>query len=211
MKLKYDKGHKIKDIIFDFGGVLLDIDVPKTVEAFQRLGLSGLSMSDIHPHNSGAFLALELGEISTEEFWAYLVSHSAEGTTEADVLEAWNALLCEYDMRRFELLDKLKAQGYGLYLLSNTNLPHRQFFMDKFQTLQGRGLESYFDQCFYSDQMHLRKPDVRIYSQTLEQSGLDPHTTIFIDDNLHNLAGAHQVGLHTIHLQQPTTVLDLFE
>lgn len=211
MKLKNDNTHSIKDIIFDFGGVLLEIDVQITVKAFEKLGLSGVGIHDIHPHNKGVFLALELGEISPDDFFNYLVEHSAPNTTRQQVEQAWNALLCDYDLRRFDLLGKLKAQGYGIYLLSNTNLPHREFFIEKFRQIQGLDLESYFDQVFYSDVMHLRKPDVEIYSQMLEQSGLNPHTTVFIDDNAHNLDGAQKVGIHTIHLAKPTTILDIFE
>lgn len=211
MRLKYDNTHIISDIIFDFGGVLLDIDIQKTVKAFEKLGLSSVNIEDIHPHNTGVFLALELGDISTHEFVEQLTRRCAPGTTEQQVLQAWNALLEDYDLRRFDLLDKLKAQGYGLYLLSNTNLPHRQYFIERLEMITGRRLESYFDQVFYSDQMHLRKPDTQIYKEALHDAGLNPETTIFIDDNLHNTEAASKVGLHTIHLQNPQTILDLFE
>lgn len=210
MKLKLNN-HQIKDIVFDFGGVLLDIDINLTLEAFRKLDITGVKGADIHPMNSGLFLDLELGLISTAEFVDGIRKCSKDADlSDQQILEAWNALLLDYDIRRFELLEKLR-ENYGVYLLSNTNLPHRENFIAKFESETGRNLEAYFDKVFYSDVMHMRKPDVEIYQSLLDQTGLDPRTTLFIDDNAHNLVGANEVGIHTYHLAKPETVLDLFE
>lgn len=216
MKLKPSIATGIRNIIFDFGGVLLDIDIRRTVEAFRRLGLSDLKSTEIHPQNAGVFLQLELGKITEEQFVGTLQSHIPAGKpvpTTAEILDAWNALLLDYDWRRFELLDRLRESGYRVFLLSNTNLPHREYFIGKFnrENPDGRTFESYFDRIFYSDAMHLRKPDPEIYLTALREAGIDAGETLFIDDNKPNTDAAAELGIKTVHLVSPVTVLDLFE
>lgn len=221
MRLKPSLSNDIKNIIFDFGNVLLDIDISITTRAFSRMGLKGLRSSDIHPHNAGVFLDLELGNITTDQFVAELQAYAPEGAavpTRDQILAAWNALLLPYDFRRFEMLDSLRESGYNVYLLSNTNLPHREYFVAKFDRENPanaiaplRPFESYFDHCFYSDAMHLRKPDPKIYTTTLEYGNMVPSQTLFIDDNKHNTEAASRLGINTYHLANGKSVLDLFE
>lgn len=216
MKLKTTIATGIKNIIFDFGGVLLDIDIPRTINAFQELGLTNMKSGEIHPNNAGVFLQLELGNISEEQFIKTLQSYVPQGEpipTQAQILDAWNTLLLPYDWKRFELLDQLKVSGYKIFLLSNTNLPHRDYFIAKFdlENPAGRTFESYFDHCFYSDTMHLRKPDPQIYITALQEAGIKADDTLFIDDNKPNTDAAAKLGIHTFHLTPPHTVLDLFE
>lgn len=208
---------EVENIIFDFGNVLLDIDIDLTIRAFRHLGLSGLNATEIHPHNAGVFLALELGEISGDEFAATLRSYVPAGNpvpTDQQILDAWNALLLGYEWRRFEMLDRLRESGYKVFLLSNTNLPHRLFFIDKFnrENTDSRTFESYFDGCFYSDAMGLRKPDPTIYLETLRGAGItSPERTLFIDDNKHNTEAAKKLGIQTHHLKIGNRVIDLFD
>lgn len=213
MKLKNTLCNKIENIIFDFGNVLLDIDINLSVRAFEHLGLTDMNHQDIHPHNAGIFLDLELGNITNQEFIEKLKGY-ATGIKPSDIelYYAWNMLLLPYDFKRFELLNELK-KNYNIYLLSNTNLPHREYFIQKFnaENPENRNFESYFKQCFYSDAMHLRKPDPEIYIETLKQAGIKADTTLFIDDNEHNLVGARKVGLSTYHLVKPETIFNLFE
>ncbi|CDN32939.1 HAD superfamily hydrolase [Mucinivorans hirudinis] len=212
MVLRDDFDKKIRNIIFDLGNVLWDIDISLSVRAFARLGLTGLKETDIHPNNIGLFLDLEIGAITNAEFWAGLSKFNpTRQVSEAELSAAWNLLLLPIDFRRYELLDRLH-NNYNVYLLSNTNLPHREYFLTRFfvENPAGREFESYFDRCFYSDAMHLRKPDPRIYSQLLEQAGIRAEESLFIDDNAPNLVGANEVGLHTYHLKKPEKIFNLF-
>lgn len=213
MKLKNSKFSSVKNIIFDFGNVLLDIDISLSIKAFKQLGLTGFKAEDIHPHNAGVFLELELGNISTEEFITKLRGSSAKDTpTDFEIYNAWNMLILPFDFNRFRLLDQLR-QNYKVYLLSNTNWPHREFFLQKFnaENPDDRTFESYFDQCFYSDAMRMRKPDHEIYIETLKQARITAGETLFIDDNECNLVSAGELGIHTHHLIKPETVHDLFQ
>lgn len=216
MKLKPTIATGIQNIIFDFGGVLLDIDIPRTIRAFQELGLTNLQSNEIHPNNAGIFLQLELGNISETQFIGTLQSYVPVGQpipTREQILDAWNTLLLPYDWKRFELLDKLHQSGYKIFLLSNTNLPHREYFINKFdqENPARRRFESYFDQCFYSDAMHLRKPNPEIYLTALQEAGIKVEETLFVDDNKPNTDAAAELGIQTWHLVPPQTVLDLFE
>lgn len=212
MKLKSPDYQNIKNIIFDYGNVLLDIDINLTVKALQQLGLVTFNPEHIHPNNTDVFLELELGNISTEKFIERLKSFAdGKQLSDIEVYYAWNMLLKPFDFRRFELLAKLR-QNYNIYLLSNTNLPHREYLAQKFyaENPANRDFESYFDACFYSDAMHLRKPNIEIYQQVLQQAGIKAEQTLFIDDNAPNLDGAKLVGINTYHLVAPESVLDLF-
>lgn len=216
MQIKPAIATGIRNIIFDFGGVLLDIDIRLTIDAFRELGLTGMKSDEIHPQNAGIFLQLELGEITEEQFIRTLQGYVPAGKpvpTRGQVLDAWNALLLPYDWRRFELLDRLRESGYKVFLLSNTNLPHRQYFIDRFNRKNpaGRTFESYFDRCFYSDIMHLRKPEPEIYLTALREAGIQARETLFIDDNKPNTDAAQKLGIHTFHLASPATVFDIFE
>ena len=204
---------EIKNIIFDLGGVLLDIDISRTVEAFRSLNIEGLSVDDIMSCRKELFFALETGDLSPEGFVAGIREcwPASEKIAEEQIWRAWGAVLLDFDLSRFELLVRLK-ESYRLFLLSNTNLPHRKEYLARFARQSGgRQLESYFERCYYSDEMHLRKPDPAIFREVIRQSGLAPSQTLFIDDNADNLAGARKVGLNTLHITGEIGVTDLFE
>ncbi len=212
MKLKIKGSEPIKNIIFDFGNVILDIDIMLTLNKFVELGVTGLDTEDIHPHQKDFFLDIELGTISDDEFLQKLRAKypSAATITDEQVWEAWNILLLDFDPRRIELLKKV-AKKYNIYVLSNTNHPHRVKFMEMFKTQFGFELESLFVKCYYSDVMKLRKPDTKIYTQVIEDAGIVPHESLFIDDNMCNFTGAEEAGLAWYHLTGGETILDLFE
>lgn len=213
-KLRPGIADGIRNIIFDFGGVLLDLDISRTIDAFARLNLNKLDPKQIHPYNHGLFLDFEIGEISPGEFIARLKDYIPETRpTDEQIVGAWNAMLLDYDWRRFELLDELRASGYGVFLLSNTNVLHREFFIEKFnrENPEQREFENYFDRCFYSDTMGMRKPDGIIYQTALKEAGIDAARTLFIDDTAVNTDAARETGIQAHHLSSPSTVLDLFE
>lgn len=204
---------EIKNIVFDLGGVLLDIDIARTLDAFRRLDIDGFSVDDIMSCRKEIFLKLETGILSPDGFIAAVREAWPASATiaESDIWQAWNAVLLDFDMSRFDLLDKLK-DDYRLFLLSNTNLPHRIEYLARFAAQSGgRPFESYFERCYYSDAMHMRKPDPAIFAEVISQSGLIPSQTLFIDDNADNISGAEKAGLNGLHLTDGTKVTDLFE
>ncbi len=207
-----DKG--IKNIIFDLGGVVLDIDINRSVEAFKNIGVNNIAPSHIHPETRGLFWQLETGEISAREFFKHVLEEypTSSPVSQKELFEAWSALLLPFSKERVELIQSLREQGYNLFLLSNTNFPHRVRFLNNFNRQFGFDMESLFDKCYYSDVLGTRKPNADIYHTVLNDADLDPKQTVFIDDNEQNITAAQQCGLYGYHLRadKGETILDIF-
>lgn len=200
----------IKNIIFDLGGVILNINYQLTNNAFTALGVQNFNELYSQFHGSPLFNGLETGHISTEDFLAEMQRHVPEGVTHNQITSAWNAMLLDFSLQRLQLLQQLR-QHYNLYLLSNTNAIHLEAFNRILQESRGiPSLSSFFDKAYYSHLMGFRKPDKESYLMVLDENGLLPSETLFIDDTLPNIEGARAVGLQTIHLQAPRTISDIF-
>lgn len=214
MKLKNRDFSEVKTIIFDYGNVLMDIDISLTVEAFKKLGIDRLNPEDIHPNNVGVFHAMEVGSASTQDFIDEMKNFSSnpEKISDEQIIDAWNALLLPFDKRIYDLLDDLR-QNHKVMLLSNTNKAHHDFFEAKLnrENPTGRKFKSYFDNVFYSDELQMRKPEREIYQKVQDITGLDPLTTLFIDDNAPNLVEPKAMGWKVYNLVKPEVVFDLFE
>lgn len=212
MKFIFDTESKIKNIIFDLGNVILDIDINRTLQAFKKLNITGLEVSDIHPHQRDFFLDLEVGLISDEQFIEkiYQTYPDSRKVGPRSIMEAWNVLLLDFEKDRFDMLRKL-SNNHRIFLLSNTNHPHRLFFLEKAKQQLGVEFESFFEKCYYSDVLKMRKPDVRIYKHVIEDAGIDPSQTLFIDDNECNFSGAEEAGLNYYHLTAGNKVTSLFK
>ncbi|MEG1371904.1 MAG: HAD family phosphatase [Mucinivorans sp.] len=213
MRLKNTAYNKIETIIFDFGNVLLDIDISLTVDAFRKMGIDKFDERDIHPNNIGIFHDMEIGKASKDDFLAQMRSMSSRSEEIADqqIIDVWNRLILPFDYTKFELLDKL-AKKYNVILLSNTNKLHHDFFEHKFDCENpfGRPFKSFFDYVFYSDEMKLRKPEREIYEVVQDTAKFDPQRTLFIDDNAPNLVEPAKMGWMVHNLVRPETVFDLF-
>ncbi|NSL89340.1 HAD family hydrolase [Chitinophaga solisilvae] len=200
----------IKNIIFDLGGVILNIDYKLTSEAFQKLGVTNFDELYSQFHGSDLFNGLETGHVSTAEFLQEMQQHVPAGVTPEQITTAWNAMLLDFPLQRLQLLQQLR-QYYGLYLLSNTNAIHLDAFHKILQESRGiPSLATFFDRAYYSHLMGHRKPDAASYQMVLDENGLKAAETLFIDDTLPNIEGAKAVGLQTLHLQAPKTITDIF-
>ncbi|NIG52502.1 HAD family phosphatase [Chitinophaga sp. Cy-1792] len=201
----------IKNIIFDLGGVILNLDYKKTNDAFTALGVENFHELYGQFKGSDLFNGLETGHVSTAEFLATMHKYLPENITDAQIIDAWNAMLLDFPVARLQLLQQLRQQ-YNLFLLSNTNAIH----LDAFNKIlmESRGIPSlgaFFDKTYYSHLMGCRKPDRESYEMVLEENGLIAGETVFIDDTLPNIDGAKAIGLQTIHLQAPKTILEIFK
>lgn len=211
MKLIDKFPDNINNIIFDFGGVIMDINIGKTINAFASLNI-GLKAEDIISSHKSFLYDLEVGNSTPEEFINIIYKEYPAASNVSDKLiwDAWNALITLYDPERIAMLERLKKE-YNLYLLSNTNFPHRVKFKETYRRQFGENLEDLFIECFYSDEMHLRKPDPEIYNQVIKTARINPETTLFIDDNEANITSAIGVGLQGYYLAGKEKITDLFE
>jgi HAD superfamily hydrolase (TIGR01509 family) len=194
--------HTIKNIIFDLGNVLLDIDYNKTIAAFERLGFENFRNAYAPEKMAPVFEDIETGKISEEELYHTVKSLSTKPLSTEQIKHAWNALLLDFRVESLEYLKKLPVK-YKLYLLSNTNSIHLTAFNEILQREgQNQTLESYFTKAYYSNIIGFRKPYPECYQFVLEDAGIKPGETLFIDDLPVNIAGARAVGLQT-HLLLP--------
>ena len=186
--------NNIKALIFDFGGVLLDLDISKTERAMSALLNREIKFPYPNDYKAMTY-GLETGEILPEQF-IWQVQNMCHPIPEPlKVINAWNAMLCGWQKDRFALLDQLK-KNYKVYLLSNTNQIHLDYvFQELKEVYEIDDFENrFFDQCFYSHRMKAWKPEKNIYHQVESEIGLDPSEFVFIDDNQNNVDGARELG-----------------
>lgn len=200
----------IKNIIFDLGGVLLNINYQLTNKAFTDLGVKNFTELYSQFHANALFEDLETGRVSDEDFVAQLRPHIPGHVTDQQILDAWNAMLLDFPLARLQLLQQLRLH-YNLYLLSNTNAIHLREVNKILE--QSRGIPSlaaFFDKSYYSHLIGFRKPEKEAYQVILDENNLRPEETLFIDDTLPNVDAASHLGIQVIHLQAPKTILDIF-
>lgn len=200
---------KIKNIIFDLGGIFIDIHFSKTENAFKNLGVVNWSQFYTQSTASALFENLETGKINPEEFYEGFRKESGVALTDEQIKNAWNAMLGTFPLERLQWLKGVKKR-YNIYLYSNTNLIHYIAFQKIFKECTGeQNFDDYFITAHYSHDLGVRKPYPESFLQLLEIENLNPDETLFIDDTAKNIEGAKQAGLQTILLLPPKTVLDL--
>ena len=184
----------IKNIIFDFGGVLSDLDFQGCLEGLVGLGYPREKLTKEFVM-TGVFQKMDLGTISTEEFWEELrrTSHRPDVGDE-EWRAVWNSILLGIPKQRYEALRELR-KGYRLFLLSNISDPHWEYTVQNLAQYGGECFLDWFERVFLSFQMHLEKPDTAIFKKVLEETGISAAETLFVDDRGDNIQGARRTGL----------------
>ena len=200
---------KIKNIIFDLGGIFIEIYFSKTEKAFKSLGILNWSQFYSQSTASALFENLETGKITPEEFYEGFRKESGSDLTDEQIKGAWNAMLGTFSRERLQWLHAI-GKRYKIYLFSNTNIIHYVAFQKIFSESTGeQNFDDYFIKAHYSHELGVRKPYASSYKKLLEIEKLKPEETLFIDDAAKNIEGAKQAGLQTLLLLPPKTVLDL--
>lgn len=193
---------KIENIIFDLGGVLLDIDYNLTRKAFENLGVANFYEMYSQANADKLFQKLEMGKVSEKQFYKELNKATGLHLSQQEIRNAWNAMLLSFREKSLEFLGQLKDR-YKLYLLSNTNNIHLNSFYEIYhQKERKNSFEQFFDKAFYSFEIGLRKPDADCYEWVINDLKINPAKTLFIDDSINNIHGAEKAGLQTLHLTQ---------
>lgn len=186
----------IRNLIVDFGGVLIDLDRTRCIEHFKQLGLDNVeAMLDIY-HQQDFFQQYEKGLISSAEFRDIIRSRISRPVTDTEIDEAWNSFLTGIPEYKLELLLELR-KSYIVYLLSNTNEIHWQWSCRHAFPYKTFRVEDYFEHIYLSYQLHLAKPDTAIFRHVLEETGIAPEETLFIDDSAENCRAAASLGIAT--------------
>ena len=198
----------IKNIIFDLGGVILNINFKKTEEAFLQLGLKNFSDHISQTYISDFFEKYETGLIDDVEFVEGIAKLIGEPIDDDKIIAAWNALLLDFPPERIALLKKIKTK-FRIFLLSNTNSIHLKEFQQRLFNLYGVYLEDLFEKAYYSHAVKLRKPGAAIFELVLKENNLDPSETLFIDDTASNFEEAKKLGTHVHHLVAGSSITDI--
>jgi FMN phosphatase YigB (HAD superfamily) len=199
----------IKNIIFDLGGVLLNIDFKETEMAFAALGIGNFNAYYTLQSATPLFEDLETGKITPEVFYESFRAFVKTSLTDEQIMQAWNALLVGFPPERITWLKEI-AKRYKIYLLSNTNAIHYDAITKKYRaTIKDKSFDELFVKAYYSHILGLRKPSKEIFEAVLKNENLVAAETVFIDDSEANIEAAKRVGLQTIHLPTPKTVLEL--
>jgi len=200
----------IKNLIFDLGGVILDIDIGKTIGEFRKAGLQDISTEQIIFVSHHFFEQYEIGMLSTDLFRNELRKFTGNHLSDDDVDAIWNAMILGFDPAKIDLLKRLKME-YRTFLLSNTNSMHEVFYNKILRDTTGvENLEFLFEKVFYSHKVHLRKPEPEIFEYVLDKAGLVPSETLFIDDSLINIESAARLGITGYHLTGQDSILRMF-
>ena len=199
---------KIKNIIFDLGGVILNIDFKKTEAAFKLLGWDSFSDYISQFHITDLFENYETGKIDDLDFVEGISQLMGKAAKNEHIVEAWNALLLDFPPERIALLKKLK-NNYRTFLLSNTNALHLKEFQQRLHEHEGVYLEDLFEKTYYSHVVKLRKPSAAIFELVITENNLKPEETLFIDDTASNFAEAKEMGIQVHHLPHGTSITDL--
>lgn len=196
----------IKNIIFDFGGVIIPVEPMAYARGMIDLGCR--DMSGLHERfiRENIYIRLEKGEMSPAEFRDELRSGLDNHASDEQLDKAWNLILGEIPPHRVKFLEEVK-RICRTFLLSNTNKIHYDRYQEQFCRTYGyRSLDDLFEKAYYSFQIGLYKPDAAIFDHILKDSRLIPSETLFIDDNLSNVEAAKKIGLHVIHLSDGSEV-----
>ncbi len=197
----------IDAFLFDLGGVVVDISPNAAIEAFRSLGLDNLHNQITHGHHQGLFKEFELGAISSDAFVEAIQDELPQPVEPQTIVDAWNQMLVKLPVERSLLLEKLK-RSYPVYLLSNTNVIHRNYFVKMADGYEN--LEELFTKVFYSYKLQLSKPDVKCFQSVIEKTGIVPQRTLFLDDAELNLEAARQLGFQTVLVTPENSILDIF-
>lgn len=200
----------IKNIIFDLGKVLLNLDFNASITAFQELGLDKDVLNKQQAYADPAFYELEVGLITPNIFCKKVRKILNNPTaTDEQIEDAWYAMILDIPAKRVKVLKEL-GKKYNVYLFSNTNKIHIERLLGKFQVQHGIDFESLFVSAYYSQEIHERKPDLSSFQKVIQLSGVDPQETLFVDDLEKNTIGAEKAGLKTLWLKEGMEMSEIF-
>ncbi|MCC5946001.1 MAG: HAD family phosphatase [Bernardetiaceae bacterium] len=199
------------NVIFDLGGVIINLDYERTVNAFSLLFENNFADFYTQRNQINIFDNFEKGRISADTFRKQLKTYFKKEVPDAAIDYAWNAMLLRVPEERITLLRKL-GQKKRIFLLSNTNIIHKEAF-DKI-IKRNNGLDSLvelFEATYYSHLIGMRKPDAEIFEHVLNSHELKAEETLFIDDSIQHIETAERLGIAAYHLTKDKDITQLFE
>jgi putative hydrolase of the HAD superfamily len=195
-------------LLFDFGGVIIDIDYDATPVAMRRLSRAGSTIAYSQAQQSELFDKFETGHLSPTEFRAGLREVYDLDATDAEIDAAWHAMLLDVPTERLALIGELRKHGHQTALLSNTNTLHIEEINKRLAVQYGfrNGIADVLDRVFYSQEVGYRKPGEEIFRHALKEMNWKAADTLFIEDSPQHVATARRLGLRVLHLVPSLTL-----
>lgn len=199
----------IKNILFDFGGVIVSLNKQNAIDRFKEIGLTNIEDYLNEFRQSGIFLALEEGKLSKEEFYVEFNKLAGKDISPADIDSGWMAFLVDIPEYKYQLLKDLRKK-YNVYLLSNTNPVIMAWAESEDFSPTKEPITAFFDKCYYSFKIGAAKPDKAIFEEVIKDSGMNPEETLFLDDGQANLDIAEKFGFKTYLANQDEDLRKVF-
>ena len=198
-------------IIFDLGGVILNLDYNLTIQAFKDLGIVDFEHNYLQAKQDAVFDRYEKGKVTSAEFRNYFREKTSTVLSDSEIDAAWNKMLLDLPQHRIQFLDKVKT-SCPIFLFSNTNAIHLNAFQTIIENQHGKSnlLEELFNKTYYSHIVGERKPNAHAFEIVLQEQNLDPSKVLFIDDSKQHIDGANLLGIKTYHLIKED-VTEIFE
>lgn len=197
--------YNIQNVIFDLGGVVIDLDRDRAVKALEELGLTDADdMLGLYGQKE-PFFGLETGERPAGEFFDIMRSCMKPGVTDMQITEAFNQFLVELPAKRLEMLRRMRMAGYRIFMLSNTNPVMYNSWIDRAFRQEGGTVNDYFDGIIVSYQELMCKPNVAIFETLMRRYGLKPSETLMLDDSEKNCKAAAEAGAHALQIGKTDT------
>ena len=200
----------IDNIIFDWGGVITNINYQNTVEEFKKIGLKNFHEYFTQQHQNDLFKEYEIGAITSIELRDRLRNDLDPWRTDEEIDKAWCAMLLDTPFANIELVQRV-AQKFNIFLLSNTNEIHVNYYNARLKREFNINYPSLFKQVFYSHQVGKRKPNADVFQHVINEIGLIAQKTLFIDDTEMHIDAADNIGLQAFFLNNGYTIHDIFD
>ena len=197
-----------KNILFDLGGVILDINVQATLKRFYELGFPAELMEILNSMTTDIYFKYETGKLDTEQFRNEIRRTTGIEMSDQSIDEAWNAMLVRIPEERTSLLKRL-SKHYKLYMLSNTSALHVKVFEKMYLDSAGESMHQVFDKIYYSHEIGWHKPDREAWEYVIKDAGIKAEETLFLDDNIHNIKASQELGFQAIHIHERTSLMSL--
>ena len=188
----------ITNVVFDFGGVVAPADLSIVIDKFKALGLENIEKYLNMVRQQGFFGDFETGLIDKEEFRSRVCKEIGREVSMDECRDAYMGFFSSVPERNLELFRRLRAEGYRLSLLSNTNPFIIEWALSKEFDGHGHSLDEYLDSMYLSYEMKVMKPDEKIFRMMLESENVAPSQVLFIDDGPKNIAAARALGINAI-------------
>ncbi len=187
---------RVKTVIFDFGGVIIDLHREKSVAKLEEFGVKDADSLLSRTHHDGIFMELERGKVSVFDFRNSIRARYNAELSDEKIDEAWISFLGTVAENKLEFIKSLRRK-YRVLMLSNTNVIHFDWCRKNIFGKFGYGLDDLFDELYLSYEMKMAKPDKEIYQELLRRENIEASECLFIDDSKDNILAAQELGIQT--------------